>query len=299
VEPVHWYLLIYISCGIALFLLLLYYFNKKQRLAKEIMLKKNVVEQQKTQLNKNASVAAEIQLQLQASESDLLAHFPDSFLLNQPKQKVGGDILWLGETDQSLIVATVDCAGHGLEASFMTMVAHEKLKGIVYQEGIESPDAVLDRLNAHFAKDFAKEREDSQFYSDGMDVSICVFNKELSTLEYAGALSPAVLIKDDKMVELRPNICGIGQIIEQPFSFKSNRYQIDKGDAVFLFSDGFADQFGGEEGKKLNKKRFQGILAEAAMLPMQAARVHIQQCFNDWRRERDQTDDVLVVGIRI
>lgn len=223
------------------------------------------------------------------------------FILYRPKDVVSGDFYWVEQSDKLILLAAADCTGHGVPGSLMSMLGIEKLKQAVREKGLTSPSDILSFVNRSFKETLSVAGTDV-FLRDGMDIALCCLNLPENTMQYAGANRPLWIITgNDKMqkelIEIKPTKSAIGGFTEYEQQFSSHSYSPKKGDTIYLFTDGFADQFGGEENKKFNLKQFRELLLSISHLPMPTQQRRLEETFDDWKGDYEQIDDVLVIGI--
>jgi serine phosphatase RsbU (regulator of sigma subunit) len=242
-------------------------------------------------------------------------HLPDSFILYKPKDIVAGDFYWMevsqetGERrtensslptpDSELILfAACDCTGHGVPGAMVSVVCHNALNRAVREFGLTQPAAILDKTAEIVIENFSKSENEIK---DGMDISICSYNPQTKILEYAGANNPLWILRNDQqLIETRADKQPIGTH-ENYRKFTNHQFQLTTGDSVYLFSDGYADQFGGDETKekKLTKKRFKDLLLSLQNKKMHEQGIALDKFILDYRKEVEQIDDILVMGIRV
>lgn len=270
------------------------------------ILEARVAERTQELAEKNADITASIQYakRIQAAvlpELDFIyRHFPESFVLYRPKDIVSGDFYWFAEKDGNKIMICADCTGHGVPGALMSVIGHNLLNQIVLEKGITSPDEILNRLNqgVMIALKQGLHEEDPK---DGMDIAICVFREGSRELQFAGALRPLILIKRNgtlqKIDSDRYPIGGGLTTAESKYTL--HKLMLEAGDMIYMFSDGFADQFGGEKGKKFMVKHLLNLLTQVEHLPLPEQAAKLEETFDEWKRDYAQVDDVLVVGIRV
>ncbi len=222
---------------------------------------------------------------------------PESFILFMPKDIVSGDFYWIDSKDDKIFVAAVDCTGHGVPGAFMSIIGLDLLRDIL-SLGIESPSEILDRLNSEVAKIFKNDQNDSNV-KDGMDVSICAIDKKNKRLEFAGAKNPLYLIRDNQIIEIKGDRFSIGPTEEQKHrKFKNHIIDLEEEDVIYLFSDGYADQFGGPNGKKFKFRRFRHTLLDICQYDFEYQKLSLLEVFHNWKADLEQVDDVIVMGIK-
>ena len=246
--------------------------------------------------------AKKIQNTILPSEKKIKELLPESFVYYQPKDIVSGDFYWIDrvENSEKIIVAAVDCTGHGVSGAFLTIVGSNLLNHIINEKGITNPKDIINEMNDGIIHRLSF-MEGSQHTRDGMDIAICTIDKSTHkfSLLYAGAFNPLYLIRDGKLLELEAMRYNIGSIPEGEGE-KINCYdlEITKGDAIYLFSDGYADQLSHHTGKKFMKGRFKQLLLDICDQPMDQQKQILERTHFDWKDKLFQTDDILVIGFR-
>jgi len=222
---------------------------------------------------------------------------PDSFVYYRPKDIVSGDFYWVERAGDKVVFAAVDCTGHGVPGAFMSLIGHNALNQSVKERGRTRPSDILADLNRMAYNALHKDR-DLSMVRDGMDLALCTYDEANGVLEYAGANSPLYLLRAGVVLQYTPNKVAIGSSELPAGSFTDHRIELQKGDVVYLFSDGYADQFGGPQGKKFMYRRFRELLQEIHELPMEDQRAALVDAFTRWRGGHEQVDDILVIGLR-
>lgn len=226
--------------------------------------------------------------------SELQSVFPESFVFFKPKDVLSGDFYWYERKGPLFLVAVVDCTGHGVPGALLSMMGNDLLVEAVSVRHIAQPAQVLDRINDRIRKVLKHETSSIR---DGMDIAFCVFNLEKNTLAYAGANRPIYVIRDRRLIELKPDKAAIGE--QGGKSFTNHEMPLQQGDRIFLFSDGYADQFNGVTDKKMMRKRFSRLILHTSHIPMADQANMISSFFEEWKDEGPQTDDALVIGIEV
>lgn len=281
------------------------FFNLSRENQEREMYGKQVMEQKEELALKNKSItdsinyAKRIQTAMLPPYKMFKSIFPSSFILFMPKDIVSGDFYWINKLNDKIFIAAVDCTGHGVPGAFMSIIGFELFRKITSIEGLSRPSDILNRLNEDFHVIF-KDVE-NVVLRDGMDVAFCSIDKKDMILEFSGAFNPLYLIRDNKILEIKGDRFAIGldetNFMEQ--TFKNHLIPIQKGDIIYIFSDGFADQFGGPDGKKYKYRRFRHLLLTLHQLPMEKQHEILENNVIEWRGEQDQVDDILVIGIKI
>jgi PAS domain S-box-containing protein len=223
--------------------------------------------------------------------------FSGSFLLYKPKDIVSGDYYFFHKDERYSFVAAVDCTGHGVPGAMMSMVANSIFKEVFINREETCPALILRALDTELEK--AINTHSGTTYNDGMDIALVRIEHATNKLCFAGAFRPLVLLKDAEVVELKGSRYPIGLYSGVEKKFTNLEVQLQPGDCVYLFSDGYIDQFGGEHNKKLNRSNFRDLVKTISDMPMDEQEAFLEYAFNNWKQDHDQTDDVLVIGIKI
>ena len=266
----------------------------------EIEVKNQELEQVNKEVSDSIQYAQRIQQAILPPIDLIRESLPESFVFYQPKNVVSGDFYFFSkEKSGDLLLAACDCTGHGVPGAFMSMIGSEQLSKIIHERGIRQPAGILDELHMGLRHTLQQDRNSTR---DGMDAALCKINTVTGKLEFAGANRPCWILPAgaDQMMELKPDKQAIGGLeSEQRKPFSNNEYRLKAGDRVYLFSDGFADQFGGEKGKKFMLRNFQKLLLSISNLKMKEQEAHLKEAFSDWRTNLEQVDDILVIGFQI
>jgi serine phosphatase RsbU (regulator of sigma subunit) len=224
---------------------------------------------------------------------------PNSFVLYKPKDIVSGDFYWLDEKDGKTMFAAVDCTGHGVPGAFMSIVGYNILKHAVNNNNFTTPALILDALNEGVSETLHHGHEESNA-KDGMDLSFCTIDYKSLELQFAGAYNPLYLIREGKLLQTKADKFPIGLFLgEEKRKFTNHKIQLQKGDCVYIFSDGYADQFGGPNGKKFMANHFRDLLLDVHKHPIDKQRDILNKTIEEWRGPLDQVDDILVIGLKI
>ncbi len=222
---------------------------------------------------------------------------PSHFVLYEPKDIVAGDFYWLEETKDSIIFAVADCTGHGVPGAMMSVVCHNALNRSVKEFGLRNPGEILDKTREIIVEELSKNHQD---VSDGMDISLCTWNKSSNELTWAGANNPLWIWKkaSGDILEIKPNKQPIGKHFDmQPFT--SHPVELEKGDRMYLITDGFADQFGGPESKKFKAKNLKNLIVQISNEHIHHQIEILKRTFFQWKGDLEQIDDVCIMGIEI
>lgn len=227
------------------------------------------------------------------SDRDIEKIFPESFVYYQPKDIVSGDFYWFEVVNDTVLFAVADCTGHGIPGAFLTGLCYTALNRSLKEFGLLNPGHLLDKTMEILVNETWKG---DKKISDGMDIALCsVTGNELM---FSGAKNPLWIIRNRKLIELPATRQGIG-LTDKPTPFRTEEFTLNAGDAIYLFSDGFQDQFGGEMGKKYKPASFRKLLTSISHQPMEAQKKLVASEFKVWKGDNDQVDDVTCMGVRI
>lgn len=269
----------------------------------EIKEQKEIIEEKNKDITESIRYSKRIQQAVLPSAERLVKYFPDSFILNKPKDIVGGDFAWFSERDKKIVVAAVDCTGHGVPGAFMSVIGNSFLNEIVNERKMTRPDVVLEVLRESIIRSLkqrSRETGEPQGMKDGMDIAIIRYDLETKILSFSGAKNPMYLVRDGEVIIYRGDRFPIGVDADGILiPFEGHDIEVQKGDCVYIFSDGYPDQFGGPKGKKFKYKQFQELLAEIHDKDMEVQKFILEETLTKWKGGLDQVDDVLVIGFRI
>ncbi|KPK86892.1 MAG: hypothetical protein AMS27_04055 [Bacteroides sp. SM23_62_1] len=262
----------------------------------EISEQKNVIETKNRDITDSIKYAQRIQNALLPSYEILKESFSDSFILFKPRDIVSGDFYWVKRKNGEVIVVAADCTGHGVPGSFMSMLGISFLNEIVDKNNITEPGEILNHLRELVITSLKQRHADSET-RDGMDIAICKINYEQNKLWFAGANNPLWFIRCGELKEQRADRMPIA-IYDEMNEFNTHTINLQKGDAIYMFSDGYADQFGGPAGKKFKYKPFQELLVSLQEKNMEEQKVILNGKIEEWRGDFEQIDDIIVVGMK-
>ncbi len=288
------------------------------------------MEIKKQEIFDSISYAQRIQNELLPSVADVTKAFPKSFILYKPKDIVSGDFYWFYETSPkskvsgteaqletlnlelgTILIAACDCTGHGVPGAFMSTIGTEKLNEAVLSDNDVS--AILKSVNIRLKK-VLHQTEEGDSTRDGMDIVLCSFNKEMTKVEYAGANRPLWIVRgipppsfkegaggwsaNRELVEIKATKVAVGGLTDDEQDFTKHSIDLKKGDTLYLFTDGFSDQYSPED-KKLMTRKFKEILLSIQDKSMDEQREHLDTFIENWKGNMEQTDDILVIGVRV
>jgi serine phosphatase RsbU (regulator of sigma subunit) len=230
-------------------------------------------------------------------ENIIKSMFPDSFVLFKPKDIVSGDFYWFKQLGNKKLFAVVDSTGHGVPGAFMSLVGFNGLNEAVKdnQDNLEV-SKVMKAFHLIAQQNLNKSREYNNV-RDSMDMALCIYDQDSGVLEYAGANIPLYLLRGGLLQETKPNKCSIGSMEHGDVDFVRHKISIESGDKIYMFSDGYVDQFGGPKGKKLMYNQFRNILIDIHQFPMHQQQNELLARLDNWKRGQEQVDDILLVGI--
>lgn len=271
----------------------------------EITKQKEVIEQKNLSILDSINYAERIQKASLPTQEEIAESLGEFFILYMPRDIVSGDFYWFHtlpdpETgNEKVIIAAIDCTGHGVPGAFVSLIGKNLLDQIVTMEGELSPDKILDRLHEEINRALNQEKSENR---DGMDMTLCVIDKVAKKMEFAGAKNPLIRVKNGaaEAETYKTDRSSIGGFMENQASFTKQELELDGTSAIYLFSDGYQDQFGGPKGKKFMKKQMRELLTEIHQKPMSEQHDILHQKITDWMGEDEaQVDDILVIGMRL
>ncbi len=264
----------------------------------EVELQKNLVLEKQKEIISSINYAKKIQSAVLTGEEVWKRISKEYFILFKPKDIVSGDFYWAHVLPNGrAIFALADCTGHGVPGGFMSMLGNSFLNELVVENKIFNAAAILNKLREKIIK--ALDQKGNSEQKDGMDIVLCVWNKMDNTLEFAGANNNLYFVRDHKTNELKGNKMPIGTYVTDNTPFTSQTLQLQKGDCIYLTTDGFADQFGGPHGKKYKYKQMEDVLLTIHDIPMDQQAQILEKELDDWKNELEQVDDICVLGIRV
>jgi serine phosphatase RsbU (regulator of sigma subunit) len=268
-------------------------YRQKRRANIIITEQKAVVEEKQKEILDSIHYAQRIQKALLASDALLSRHLPEYFVLYKPKDIVSGDFYWATEKGNSFYLAVCDSTGHGVPGAFMSLLNVSFLNEAITEKNISEPNEVFNHARKRLIENISQEGQ-----QDGMDGVLISLNAGRA-LSYAAAYNTPVVIRNKEMIELNADKMPIGASPRQNESFIANTFNLQKGDLIYLFTDGYADQFGGPKGKKFKHAQLSDTLKAISNKSMAEQKSALEKTFMEWKGSLDQIDDVLVIGIRV
>jgi serine phosphatase RsbU (regulator of sigma subunit) len=295
-------LLFVIILCLLLIVFVTFIFYRAKKLNQKINAQKQEIEHQKLivdvknkEITSSISYAKRIQNAILPPISLVNNLLTNSFIFYLPKDIVAGDFYWMQKNNDTILFAVADCTGHGVPGAMVSVVCDNALNRATRELNLKHPAKILDAVSDIVIETFAKSETD---VNDGMDIALCSWNKKTNTLEYAGANNSLYLIRNGELLETKADKQPIGRSLKkQPFT--NHTVEVKKDDVIYLFSDGYADQFGGPKGKKFMYKAFKQMLITYSSLPIEKQEEAIRSTFFKWKESHEQVDDVCILGVKL
>ena len=298
-------LFLYGSLGVLVLVLVLlliaFRAYKQKRKANEIISKqkaevesqKEEIEEQHKDITDSINYAKRIQAAILPPARIVKEYLEESFILYKPKDVVAGDFYWMEVNDGTVLFAAADCTGHGVPGAMVSVVCNNAMNRAVREFGLRHPASILDKVTDLVIEQFEKSEEEVR---DGMDIALCSLNE--GKLEFSGANNPVWIIRNGEVLETKGTKQPVGKH-DRRRTFDNHLINLEVGDSIYIFTDGYVDQFGGEKGKKFKSKAFKELLLSIQSKSMAEQKNVIEQNFESWRGELEQVDDVCVIGVRV
>lgn len=268
------------------------------KLYRELLQQKNEIARQKKEIIESLQYASLIQTTLLPPQSVINKTLSDSFILYLPRDIVSGDFYWISEQEENILFAVVDCTGHGVPGAFMSILGITSLNEIVNKNDKLKANRVLNKLREKIMKSLHQTGKGGES-KDGMDIAFCILNRKTRVLQYAGANNPLYYIRQNTLNEIKPDKMPIGISGVEEKSFRNHVMKMIKGDMLYIFTDGYPDQFGGPKEKKFKYKPFRNLLLEIHDKNMEKQKEILSSTFFNWKKDYEQVDDILIIGVRI
>ncbi len=301
--------LLYIVLFIAAIIQIIRFWTQNLRKANQVLKEKEIaareIARQREELavkNKNITdsirYAQKIQEAMLPSAYIFKRLFPESFVIFKPKDFISGDFYWTTEKENKQFVVSADCTGHGVPGALMSMIGFEILDKIINDQKVYEPAEILNILSKGIEATFSRN-EDDLSVKDGMDIALCMIDKKNKRLEFAGAFNSLYLIRDNRLTEIKGDRFSIGLTAnELGKPFTNHFLELEKEDRIYIFTDGYVDQFGGPKGKKFMYRRFRHMLLRVHKIPMLEQKKFLEDTLGAWMADVEQVDDIQVVGIQ-
>lgn len=258
---------------------------------------------QKQKILSSINYAKKIQNSILTPEHDIRQVLPESFVYFRPKDIVSGDFYWFAERGDKIIISTIDCTGHGVPGAFMSLIANSKLNKVVNELKIEEPSEILSAVHEEIVESL-NQASNIESAQDGMDMSLCVIDKTRGVLKFAGAQNSIYIVDEGKVKEIKADHLSIGGTIlsnhmDGAFKFSTKEVPFKEGNQLFMFTDGYMDQFGGESNKKLNKSKFKQLIHSLSQDSLTEAKTKFEDYLKNWMGHNPQVDDILIIGAQL
>ena len=260
--------------------------------------KSKIVEAQHKDITDSIKYAERIQTAILPPDKLWKQILPNSFVYYRPKDILSGDFYWVEETKTHVYIAAADCTGHGVPGALVSIINYNLLNKAVLEKNLVDPAQILNQVNEWLTQALHQSYNAASM-RDGMDVSICTINKKTKVMQFAGAFNSGYMVKDGVIIEMPADKKPVGAFIEDDITaFTSKEYQLTGNETIYLFSDGYADQFGGPKGKKFKYKNLQKLILDSQALTFDEQKEKAKETFLDWKGSYEQTDDVLLIGFK-
>jgi serine phosphatase RsbU (regulator of sigma subunit) len=256
------------------------------------------LEAKSREMEESIRYAGSLQQSILPNERIFQNAFMDAFVLFQPKDIVSGDFYWIYQHNDDVYFAVGDCTGHGVPGALVNIAGNTILRQIIRLEGVSDPALIMQLLDNELINLFNEHLTVGK-RCDGMDIVFCKFNLQSKKGSFCGAGRPLILIREGELVEFKKGPDAIGYSSFGEKTFETIHFALNQGDQFYLFTDGYTDQFGGENVKKFNRQRFRNLLLSLTDMPMAKQKKELSFSFDNWKGQQEQVDDICVIGLRI
>jgi serine phosphatase RsbU (regulator of sigma subunit) len=256
------------------------------------------LEAKSREMEESIRYAGSLQQSILPNERIFQNAFMDAFVLFQPKDIVSGDFYWIYQHNDDVYFAVGDCTGHGVPGALVNIAGNTILRQIIRLEGVSDPALIMQLLDNELINLFNEHLTVGK-RCDGMDIVFCKFNLQSKKGSFCGAGRPLILIREGELVEFKKGPDAIGYSSFGEKTFETIHFALNQGDQFYLFTDGYTDQFGGENVKKFNRQRFRNLLLSLIDMPMNKQKKELSFSFDNWKGQQEQVDDICVIGLRI
>jgi serine phosphatase RsbU (regulator of sigma subunit) len=271
--------------------------KKKEKALEEVERQKSELEIRERNIKDSLNYAQRIQEALLPSEEYFRRYFSDSFIFFKPKDIVSGDFYWIGEKEGRIYIVAADCTGHGVPGALLSMIGLEIIEKTINEDKIDTPSAILSVLNRGLEKTFSREKNIGTIIRDGMDIGLCVIDRDKKRIEFAGAFLPLYLVRNNSLIEIKGDKLIIGMNPSDQ-AYTNHEVELMEDDILYLFSDGYVDQFGGSENKKFMYRRFRYLITTIHRFPVNDQKSVIEDNIMTWMGGTPQIDDMMVIGFK-
>lgn len=274
--------------------------NKNNEIAEAYQIietNRNQIAEKNKNITDSINYAKRIQQAILPSKEEMDKSFKEYFVLYTPKDIVSGDFYFHARRDDKIVIAVADCTGHGVPGAFMSMIGNDMLNHIIIENGVTKPSEILNQLNKGVKKALKQESLASET-KDGMDIAICLIDIKTKRIEFAGAVR-SLYYSSNGIQKVAGDTTSIGGFTHEDYQFNNHQFNLRDEDTLYLFTDGYVDQFGGEKGKKFMTKNLRSLLSDICDMPMHEQQSVLNETFISWKRDNEQVDDILVMGIKL
>ncbi|MBI2259039.1 MAG: tetratricopeptide repeat protein [Flavobacteriia bacterium] len=295
-----WFLLFIILFFIVFIVIITRFFIQKRKAHQLISIQKKEIEDKHIEITSSITYAKRIQSAILPQDDTFNEVFREYFIYYIPKDIVAGDFYWMINENNTVYIAAADCTGHGVPGALVSVVCYNALNRSVREFGLTDPGKILDKTREIVVQEFEKSNEDVK---DGMDISLCILDINTNLLKWSGANNPLWILSKNsdnvlELIETKPNKQPIGKFAHSTF-FNTHIIQLQKGDEIYLFTDGYQDQFGGVQNKKFKQKQMRELLLDNYLKNMDEKRNIIHTNFISWKKDNEQVDDITILGLKI
>ncbi|MBU0488497.1 MAG: SpoIIE family protein phosphatase [Bacteroidetes bacterium] len=272
-----------------------------QKQSEEIALQRDEIEKKNKNITDSINYAQRIQNAILPTKDLIEKLVPDSFILYLPKDIVSGDFYWLAEKNGRILLSTVDCTGHGVPGAFMSIVGNNILKQAVNEQNLNCPAQILNFLSRSVHETLRQSTcTTDDEVKDGMDLAVAALDLEKMMLYFAAVHNPMYIVRGEEVIQFSTDKHPIGEPFNDEFqTYTLTEFPLEKGDTIYVFSDGYVDQFGGPKRKKFMTRRFRDMIVEVRDMPMDERRDYFEKVFVEWRGETEQYDDICIFCVRV
>jgi len=272
--------------------------QENEKRSREVLIHRNRLQDQTRNYKQSLTYAQRIQRAMFITPKQLRLLFPESFIYQRPKDIVSGDFNWARQINGKIFFSVADCTGHGVPGAFMSLLGLEFFRQITAGREDLDPATILNEMNEHF--DIVCGDTEELSLKGGIDLALCAYDHKRQVLEYAGAFNPLYIVRDQEIMEIKGDRIIVGADYGmQRGTFKNRTLEIREDDMLYMFTDGYADQFGGPEGKKFKYRRFRHLLMSIHHLPMEEQKDKLYENMKEWMgNQHEQIDDQTIIGVR-
>ncbi|MBI4931088.1 MAG: tetratricopeptide repeat protein [Bacteroidetes bacterium] len=299
-------ILLFVFCGLVVSLVFAFIlfrgYKQKQKINIALEEKNKIIEEKNKDITASINYARRIQTAMLVDREEIATQLNDFFILYKPKDIVSGDFYYYAEAKNKIIIGAVDCTGHGVPGAFMSMIGNDALNEIIKGKEISTPSEILRKLHDSVRTALKQDSSSKTDTKDGMDLALCALDLQTNTLEFAGAFRNLFITRSatKTMEEIKADKQSIGgEKSDEQKTFTNHTIQLNKGDAFYIFTDGYTDQFGGDHGKKFMVKRMMDLILSVQDKNMREQEMIFDCTLEEWKNKREQVDDILLIGVRV